>query len=274
MYLLFNNELLPEEEFRLPLTNRAFQYNDGFFETVMVVNGKLRFWSDHLDRMQEAAQALNFNVPSLFLENNFEQVLLNLSHMNGAQASGRLKLKVWRAGAGLYSPQTSDIDWLATAQVASVATVEPLSIGVCEKIRTAFSPLSHFKGPNSPIYVLASMDKQRLKMDDVLLLSSEGYIAELTSSNIFWFKDNELFTPTLETGCVNGIMRRNILRWCESEGILVRESKAPFTTLFLADEVFSANVTGIKDIYFLNGKPLHRHSTLADYFRNQLNMMD
>ncbi|WP_461488850.1 aminotransferase class IV [Pontibacter sp. HJ8] len=252
--LLYNNTFLPEPELKLPLSNRAFQYNDGFFETILVVNGKLRFWADHQERMREAATALQLVIPDSFWKDELEEKLLLLAKQQAASDYGRLKLKVWRTGGGLYTPQTNEIEWLATVEPTQAIPETGIKIAVCQTARTSLSPLSHFKGPHAPLYVLAGIEKQTKGFNDMLLLNAEGFVAELISSNIFWIRENVLYTPTLETGCVNGIMRRNILRYCSSAGIAVMEVYVEIGKVKEADAAFAANVTGLRVIGALEDK--------------------
>ncbi|MDO6391425.1 aminotransferase class IV [Pontibacter sp. BT731] len=246
--LLYNNHFLPLQDLKLSVTNRAFQYNDGFFETMIVVNGKFRFWADHQSRMNEAAAALHLAIPAYFWEGELEEKLLQLAKQRNAIKYGRIKLKVWRAGDGLYTPQTNEIEWLATVDIAQPIPEAGVSVGICLGVRTCFSPLSHFKGPQAPLYVLAGIEKQATGFDDMLVLDTQGHVSELISSNIFWVTEGALCTPALETGCVNGIMRRGLTRWCLQQGIAVREVLAKPEELNQADCVFGANVTGIRGI--------------------------
>lgn len=246
--LLYNNHFLPLQDLKLSVTNRAFQYNDGFFETMIVVNGKLRFWADHKMRMKEAAAALQLAIPAYFWEGELEEKLLQLAKQRNAIKYGRIKLKVWRAGDGLYTPQSNEIEWLATVDITQPIPEAGVSVGICQGVRTCFSPLSHFKGPHAPLYVLAGIEKQTKGFDDMLLLDAHGHVAELISSNIFWWIDGVFYTPSLQTGCVNGILRRNILRWCGKQGIAVSETLAKPEELAKSEVVFAANVTGIRGI--------------------------
>ena len=268
--LLYNGQFIPEQELQLPLTNRAFQYGDGFFETVMVVNGRLQFWPDHLDRMQEAAHALHLELPAYFCEQFFEQQLLQLADENGAIEHGRLKLKVWRAGGGLYTPETNLIDWLATVQPATPLHPDSITVGICQSIRTICTPFSHLKGPNALIYTLAGLEKKQTGFDDMLLLNAQGIVSELISSNLFWMMDNKLFTPALDTGCVNGIARRNILRWCRKNHMKVHEAYFSPQRLHDAHAVFAANVTGIRSIESINGEPLQQDEAFVYQLRRDL----
>ncbi|SFF85098.1 aminotransferase class IV [Pontibacter chinhatensis] len=268
MFILYNNQQLPESELRLPLHDRAFQYNDGFFETAILQDGRIRLWHSHLERIWEAAQALQLELPSCFYSGELEAKLLELVRQQGAANYGRLKLKVWRAGAGLYTPQTSQVNWLATAAPTSPAADKPLRLGICQHVRTSYTSLSHFKGPNAPLYVMAGLEKQ--EHDDMLLLSPQGKVAELISSNIFWLKEGVLYTPELSTGCVNGILRRNILAWCSGRSIAVQQVQHNPEELYLADAIFAANVTGIRAVASINGRDLPQQAHFMEELRNGL----
>ena len=270
MNLLFNGQLLPEEELKLPVTNRAFQYNDGFFETMMIVNGKIRFWQDHSDRLQDAARALKLNLPDYFQQNTFADKLLHLAESNGALHYGRIKLKVWRSGAGLFTPETNATEWLATVQPALSPTEILQKVGICTSVRTNFSPLSFFKGPNSPLYIMAAMEKEERGFDDVILLSRQDLVSELISSNIFWYQQDTLYTPSLDTGCINGIMRRNILNWCRQESIKIKEAYFDVEGILQAETVFSANVTGLKEIRNLIGFELNQSAAIVSVLKDKL----
>lgn len=268
--LLYNNHIVPENELRLPLTNRAFQYNDGFFETIIIRHGRLRFWGAHVQRMQEASKALKLQLPPLFFTADFTHRLLELATRQQALTHGRLKLKVWRSGAGIYTPETNEVDWLATAQPAAPVATEALQVGVCQEIHTVYSPLSHFKGPNAPIYVLAGLEKEAQAKDDMLLLDRQGAVAEFISSNVFWIKNETIYTPPLETGCINGVSRRSILNWCRQHQVKIEERKAAISQLQKADLVFAANVTGLRTIGRIEGAKLPTQHPLLEQVQRSL----
>lgn len=267
MFILYNHQLLRESELRLPLSDRAFQYNDGFFETAILQGNRIRFWDKHLQRMQEAAAALHLELPPYFFTEELEENLLRLARQQQAGSYARLKLKVWRGGGGLYTPQTNQANWLASITAAVPASQEPLHIGICQHTHTAYTSLSHFKGPNAPLYVLAGLEKQAVQKDDMLLLSQQGMVAELISSNVFWLQGDTLYTPELRTGCVNGILRRSILHWCSQQGVKVQQVLQALEQLQQADAVFAANVTGIRAIATINGTGLNQKGQFLEQLR-------
>ncbi|WP_190300395.1 aminotransferase class IV [Rufibacter hautae] len=270
MYLLYNGQTILEEELLLPISNRAFQYNDGFFETIILKEGKIRFWPQHLERIREAADALGIEMPAELFSDQFSKTLLQLAEQNKYGSLARVKLKVWRAGAGLYTPQTDKAEWLVTVQEAQKPLTNPIQVGICQTSRTIPSPFSSFKGVNSPVYVLASREKASRGLDDLILLDPAGNLAELTFSNLFWIKDQMLFTPALATGCLNGILRRKLLQLVSQNNWDVQEGLFKPDALKEAQVVFGGNVTGLRMIETLDGEIIGTQPLVLESIMNEL----
>jgi branched-chain amino acid aminotransferase len=93
---------------------------------------------------------------------------------------------------------------------------------------------------------MAAVWAQENKLDDAFILNSHERICDATIANIFWIKDNKIFTPALSEGCVSGVMRRRILDirfWILDFGFEMEESILTERTLLEADEVFLTNAT-------------------------------
>jgi len=248
-YALLNFEPISEEQLQIPVTNRAFQYNDGSFETMLFTNGKVRFLEDHLSRLQKAAQVLQLELPAALLEQ--ETIAFWIKKLiveNKLSGNIRIKLKVWRRGNGLYTPDENTAECLITVepQMESSHLIEKADFA--ETVRTNFSNYSFFKEPNSLQYVLASIEKKKRNLDEIILLSSDGNVSECLASNIFWIKNGTVFTSKTETGCVAGIMRLNLLRLFRAKNIPLQEGFYLPEALFEAEVVFTSNVAGIKII--------------------------
>ena len=78
-------------------------------------------------------------------------------------------------------------------------------------------------------------------------------IAECCASNIFWIKGNQVFTPSLESGCIAGIMREYCLQVFASSSIKIHQVLSPLDEILKADSVFKTNVTGIYQIASIDG---------------------
>ncbi|RIV25187.1 aminotransferase IV [Fibrisoma montanum] len=243
MYLVYNSDIINQQTFQLLPDNRAFLYGDGLFETIRYESGRLWFWADHLDRLTKGMAALQLSEPAAGLEQLSEQTL-DLIRRNGlSMQAARVKIQVWRRPGGLYTPTSNEVDWLITAQPGQpfMLTAKP-RIGIYEDVRLSESVISAFKTLNALPYVLAGLHRQAHKLDDVVLLSTDGSVAECVASNLFWFRNGTLFTPSLHTGCVNGIARRQLLRaWPDTQ-----EGLFPPSLAESADVLFAANAIGIQ----------------------------
>lgn len=241
----------------MPLQNRAFQFNDGAFETIIVKNGQIQFLEDHLLRLYLAAQTLRLNLPAELVQPEFmQQQIQQLLQANKLEKQlARVKLKIWRSGGGIYTPENYETEVLLTAQQTKQPEPVIKSCGIAESIRTVYSPLSFFKGPYALHYTLAGIEKTEKKLHEIILLDSYGHVAECSSSNIFWIRDAAVYTPSLQTGCIAGIMRKNIIKACKELKLRMVEGTFTVTELQQAETIFTANVTGIRSIANLLEQP-------------------
>jgi len=74
-----------------------------------------------------------------------------------------------------------------------------------------------------------------------IFLTDKGYVAEGVTSNVFWVKNNVLYTPALQTGILNGITRQFVMNLAEKAGMVVEEGLYKRYVLEEADEIFVTN---------------------------------
>ena len=245
MNLVYNSDILSEAEFSLAPTDRAFQYGDGIFETIRFEAGKLWFWPDHYDRLLRGMAALYLNVPDRFSEAYLQDVAHDLIQRNNlGNGPARIKLQVWRQPGGLYTPTTHAANWLLTAKPGQpFALTDKPRLGIFRDVRLSPSRFSMFKTLNALPYVLAGLYRQQHAFDEVVLLDTNGHLAECVASSLFWITDHQVYTPSLESGCIDGIIRRLLLRTYQvNEGLFLPN------VLESADAVFCANVTGMQTL--------------------------
>ena len=247
--LLYNGQLLPASDFTLPLPNRGLQFNDGFFETLVWADGQVRYLPYHLRRMQAAATALRLPLPATLA--TAETLTQTLGTLVAAQQlpQARLRVQLWRGGAGLYSP-TPDT---ATEYMATVQPFQPNDTTIrradfAQSICTVFSPVSFCKGPHALYYVLAAQERQQRGFDELFLLDGAGHVAESGSAAVWWIREGQLFTPSLATGCVAGVRRAHLLDVAQAQGIRCHEGLFRPTDLLTAEAVFTANVAGLRTV--------------------------
>ncbi|RYF70829.1 MAG: aminotransferase IV [Cytophagaceae bacterium] len=257
MNLVYNSDILPEATFSLPPTDRAFQYGDGLFETIRYEAGKVWFWPDHYDRLMHGMAALYLDVPDQFSSDQLHDTILLLIQQNElGHGPVRIKLQVWRQPGGLYTPTTHAANWLLTTkQGQPFSLTDKPRLGIFRDLRVSPSRLSPFKTLNALPYVMAGLYRQQHAFDEVVLLDTNGHLAECVASNLFWLKAHQLYTPSLESGCINGIIRRQLLRTRGGLPQSVQEGLFLPDVLESADAVFCTNASGIQTL--LGTSPEH-----------------
>ena len=113
-YQLLNGVFYPAEENLIHASNRAFNFGDGFFESIRVSNGNAPFIHQHWKRLTHACEILQISVPAAFTVNAFRNSVLSLAQKND-EPNSRVRFQGFRAGAGKYTPERSELGWSATS---------------------------------------------------------------------------------------------------------------------------------------------------------------
>ena len=264
MLLKYNFQTIQEEDFKLSYLNRSFQYNDGLFDTLVFTQGRIRFLHDHLDRLRKALAVLGLLLPEEWLVDSFwhHQVAFLIRENALIAPMIRIKVNVWRQEGGLFTPESDRADILLTVSPQAALPAFIAKAGFLAAAAVPFTPFSFFKGPYALHYVLASREKKRLGLDEGILTDARGHVSEALVSNIFWLKGQVLFTPSLETGCIAGIMRLNVLRASQMLRLEVQEGLFTPADLLGADLVFTSNVTGLRPLAAIGDRNFQTESPI------------
>jgi branched-chain amino acid aminotransferase len=103
----------------------------------------------------------------------------------------------------------------------------------------ASSLLSNLKTCNSLPYVMAANFARNHQLGESLLLNQHERIAESSSANIFVVRGEQISTPPLIEGCVDGVFRKFLLRSAAEGGFQILEKPLRPADLRVADEVSS-----------------------------------
>jgi branched-subunit amino acid aminotransferase/4-amino-4-deoxychorismate lyase len=250
-FCIYNGHLISLYEPAISFTNRAFRYGDSLFESMLFSNGKIMFLADHVKRLKLSMTALRMNVPADFNSANIEQLILQLIKHNHIKNDARIRLTVFRNEGGFYTPETNDISFLI--EVKQLDTVgynlnkKGLWVDIYAEIRKQITKISNLKTGSALLYVMAGLTKTSLRLDDCLLVNENGHIIESINSNVFVIKNGTLYTSPITDGCIDGVMRKQILAIAAQNKILAFEQSLTVHTLTDGDEVFLTNaIIGIQ----------------------------
>ena len=200
---------------------------------------------------------LDLAVPIGFSAGYLQEAISGLVRANDLNEEARVKVQVWRRPGGLYTPESGEAEFIivASALPESKPAASRDNVFIYEDVRLHASPLSQFKTCSALPYVLAGLARRRLGADEVILLDARGHVAECVASNLFWLREDTLYTPSLETGCIAGIMREQILAHAYRYGLSVGEGLYLQTEMLSAEAVFCCNVAGYQFLTRIEGQP-------------------
>lgn len=258
MTVFLNGQFVPEAHATVSVLDRSFLYGDGLFETMLVSNGKLFRWTQHLERLERGARFLGIKVP--FAAKALAGFATELIQQN-KMPEGLLRLTLSR-GVGVrgYSPKGADNPTLVmTLHPGTPATgIPPRWRAHTASFRLpANEALAQFKTCNKLAQVLARAEAEASGADEALLLNTDGSVVEGASSNLFWIQRGEVCTPPLASGILAGVTREVVHELCGKLKLAYRESSIRREELAQADAAFlSLSSHGIIELTAIDGNSL------------------
>ena len=235
-------------------SNRGFLYGDAIFETIKVLDNKVLFLEDHYFRLMASMRICRMEIPMNFTMEFFEEQILKLTNSLEKSNSFRVRFSVFRNSDGFYTPISNEIEFIivAVSSENTVYTIEKSNYEV-ELYKDFFIPkqlLSTLKTNNKMLQITGSIFAKENGYDNCLVLNDEKNVVEALQSNLFMKTGNVVVTPPISDGCLNGIMRKQVIEILNKmDGIEVKETSISPFDLQKADELFLTNViTGIQPI--------------------------
>ena len=249
----FNGTIVTQDT-NILTQNRAFLYGDAVFETVKVIDRKILFLEDHYFRLMASMRIVRMEIPMNFTMEYIEDQILSLVLANGLSESSRVRITVFRNDGGYYLPQTNTVSFLINVNplVNKLYSFEKVSyeVDLFKDFYITKQLLSSIKTTNKILNITASIFASENGLDNCLLLNDSKNVVEAIQGNVFMVVGNKILTPPVSEGCLNGVMRKQILTLAKRiKGLeVLEETISPFD-LQKADELFVTNVIkGIQPI--------------------------
>ena len=251
----YNGELLTGDKPIFTNNNRAFKYGDALFESVRYVNGTLFFWEDHYFRLMASMRILRMEIPMEFtLEFLEEEIKKTITSNKLDSGAVRVRLTVFRNEGGLYTPSTNEVSYVieTSAMESPFFIIEEgeYEVELFKDYYVNKDMLSNLKSTNRILNVVAGVYAEENGYANCLLVNTDKKVVEAINGNLFLVKGNEIKTPPLSDGCLDGIIRKNLMKIIagSEEYDLVEDSISPFE-LQKVDELFITNsIVGIQPI--------------------------
>lgn len=249
--IYFNGELtddVPIFEFQDRL-----RLGDGVFDTILVINGKPIHEHAHFSRLLKNAKTLKIhNLPNIeYLKNAATKIIESNESLTGHFVLNTLITR-GIAERGLL-PQKNAQPNIAMRIGPAPSEFPTIHAIIAETVRrNEGSPLSQIKSCNYGDNILALLEAQNKDANEAIMLNNAGNVTCASAGNIFCCINNELITPPLHDGAMDGITRQIIV-----EKFAAVERSITADELLGASGIYITNsIKGIMTVSSLNGKTL------------------
>lgn len=231
-----NDALLPIENVRLSPGQAGLICGWGLFTTLRIARGEAFAYERHWRRLEKDAAIIRLPMPY-----TSAKVRLHLHEViranQVAEGCARIYLVYNQIGFWQSEEKHPEVDLIIyTASLPQYR--EPVRLTVREHGRHAASALAGVKTISWLQNVWAVAEAQKEGCDEVVLLNERGEVAECTAANIFAVKNGKIFTPPLNSGCLEGVTRGILLEIAPESGLAVVEQALHPEDLYSAEEVF------------------------------------
>ncbi len=202
----------------------------GVFETMLAIGEEVFDGRSHLMRLSRAFKGAKISL----------SIIQKVVKLNGFAVS-RVRVLAWK------HKEHKHVIVMALKYV--LPTQETYKACLIKTSRPANARLANIKSLDYKIFADAYTHARLKGFDEALLINKKGYVFEASRGNVFWVKNNKIFTPPLSSGCLNGITRAKVIKLAHQLKIPFQEKNCLVTELKVADSIFITNsLIGLKSL--------------------------
>jgi branched-chain amino acid aminotransferase len=241
-----DGRIVPKAQAVVSVYDSGFMLGDGVWEGIRLYDGRWAFLDDHLDRLFEAAKAIDLDLART--RDEIRQAIFDTQAANGMTTDAHARLMVTRG------VKTRPFQHPALSQrgPTMVIIMEHSRPKIPRPIRLATVP--HLRGlpmtqdpklnSHSKLNcILACIAAQKAGADEALMLDVHGFVNTTNACNFFIVRKGQVWTSTGDY-CMNGITRQKVIDLCRANGIPVFERNFSLVDTYSADEAFLTGTFG------------------------------
>ncbi|MCK6255150.1 aminodeoxychorismate lyase [Fictibacillus sp. KIGAM418] len=241
MYLSIDGKLVSKNEASISPLDHGYMYGLGAFETVRVYNGHPFLWEEHMKRLKEALVELNIkheldsaaawiDTRRLMRRNKWKNAYIRFNISAGA---GEIGLQT--------DPYLNPTVIIYGKPLPEQGPFNEKELVVLQTRRNTPEGRIRLKSHHYLNSILGKRELNRPHEQEGLFLTEDGFVSEGTVSNVFWIKDGVLYTPSINTGILNGITRQFVMASAAKMGMPAEEGLYSSLDVQNADEIFLTN---------------------------------
>ncbi len=266
-----NGKLVPFKNAKVHVLTHALHYSTAVFEGIRCYNtpkGSAIFrLPEHVDRFFNSAKMYSMKMP--YNKKQITDAIIKTVKNSTLKECYIRPLAYYGYGELGLTPTQNKVDvaiacwpWKMGESKAGKFSGARCKISSWIKIDSAAQPMKAKAASNYANAALARVEALKEGYDEAIMLNNQGNIAEGSAENIFILKNDQIITPSLTAGALEGITRDSVIQIIEFNGGEVIEADLDREDLYIADEVFMTgtaaevkSVTEIDKTVIGNGKP-------------------
>ena len=254
-----DGKIVPRSEAKVSVYDSGFMLGDGVWEGLRFYNGSWAFLDEHINRLYEAAKAIDLDINLNEVELIAALEKTRLANRITKDAHARVMVTRGIKARPFQHPSLSlqgpTVVIIIEHSVPKFS--RPIKLATVPNIRGL--PMTQDPKLNSHSKlncILACIAAQKAGADEALMLDVNGFVCTTNSCNFFIVRSGEVWTSTGDY-CLNGITRQKVIRICELEGIPIFEKNFSLVEVYGADESFLTGTFGAQvPVGLVDGRPI------------------
>jgi branched-chain amino acid aminotransferase len=241
-----NGKIVPKAQALVSVYDSGFMLGDGVWEGIRLYNNRWTFLDEHIDRLFEAAKAIDLDIARTKAE--VIQAVLDTQAANGMTTDAHARLMVTRGikTRPFQHPKLSQQGPTMTIIMEHSRQKLPRPIRLATVPHLRGLPMTQDPKLNSHSKlncILACIAAEKAGADEALMLDIHGFVNTTNACNFFIVRKGEVWTSTGDY-CMNGITRQKVIDLCRAHAIPVREKNFSLVETYSADEAFLTGTFG------------------------------
>ncbi len=247
--LYLNGEILHRDEAKVSIYDAGFMLGDGVWEGLRIYNGHFAFIDEHINRLFEAAYAIDLSIG--LSKSEIKSALYQVAEANNMSNNAHARLMVTR---GIKSKPFQDPRLSKQGPTIAIIIEHSTPTASLQGPGIRLHTVPHYRGlpmtqdpklnSHSKLNcILAGIHAQKAGADEALMLDPQGFVNTTNSCNFFIVKNNQVWTSTGDY-CMNGITRQKVIDLCIKNDIPVFQRHYSLVETYSAEEAFITGTFG------------------------------
>ena len=241
-----DGKIVPRDQAVVSVYDSGFMLGDGVWEGLRLYNGKWAFLGEHMDRLFEAAKAIDLDIG--MDRKSVISALLDTQNSNGMIDNAHARMMITRGVKVLPfqhpSLSQSGPTFVIIMEHSQPKIPRPITLATVPHLRGL--PMTQDPKLNSHSKlncILACIAAQKAGADEALMLDLHGFVNTTNACNFFIVRKGAVLTSTGDY-CMNGITRQKVIDLCRANDIPVFERNFSLVDTYGADEAFLTGTFG------------------------------